>query len=227
MLRDPESLAAKALGALGVDAAGVERELARLDPAGTSDELPERAGARRISIELVGDRLAVFLADDALRDRFTAALEGVPPVVEYGAPAAATFPALWQEFTRHVGDVIARLETEAAGRWRPPELDREWDVAAYTVVQAPGGMQGRLEVGEEYERSEVGAKLAKWLTDHQPDDSVPATYLALLVHKGEGRSWTYELSFGERPEWPRTQRQYLVAHAILDLSGEARGQRGA
>ena len=227
ILGDDESLGAKALAALGVTAEALEAELARLSPADTSDELPEDAGARHIRVEILDDGVAVVLEDDALRDRMATALGDGSKVVRVDHAAAASFPGLWQDLSRHLAEVAGRLDRQAAESWRPPEWNREWDVAAYAVIQGPGGMRSLLEVGEGVERNQVRKALARWLTDHQPtkDDSV--TYMAILVRTGAGGKWTFELAFGDRPDWPRTQPQYLTAHSILDLTGESRRRRRA
>ena len=225
ILGDPESLGAKALAALGVTADALEAELAGLSPADTSDELPEEAGARRIRVELLDDSVAVVLEDDALRDRLATALGDDKKVLRSDHDAASSFPALWQDLTRHLANVAARLDSKAAESWRPPEWDRDWDVAAYAVIQGPGGMRSFLEVAEGVQRNQVRKALAKWLTDHQSMSEDNATYMAILVRTSGGGKWTFELAFGDRPDWPRTQPQYLTAHAILDLTAESRRQR--
>ena len=186
ILRDGESLAAKALAAVGVTADALEAELARLDPADTSDELPEDAGARRIRVEVLDDAVAIVLEDDALRDRLANALEGKSNVLRADHAAAASFPRLWQDLTRHLADVAGRLDTQAAESWRPPEWDREWNVAAYAVVHGPAGMTSVLEVAEGVERDGLRAALAEWLTAHQPAQKSSVSYMAILVRTIDG-----------------------------------------
>jgi ATP-dependent Clp protease ATP-binding subunit ClpA len=226
ILGDRESLGAKALAAVGVTAEVLEAELARLTPADTSDELPEEAGARRIRIEIVDDGVAVVLEDAAQRDRLATALGDGSMVLRADHAAAASFPGLWQALTTHLDDVAGRLDRQAAERWRPPEWDREWDVAAYAVIQDPGETRSLLEVAEGVEHNQLRQALGGWLTTHQPAKHDPATYLVILVRTGSDK-WTYELFFGDRPDWPRTQIQYLVAHAILDLTAESSRRPGA
>jgi hypothetical protein len=228
ILQDHESLGAKALEALGVTADALDAELARLSPADTTDELPEEAGARRIRVEILDNAVAVFLEDDALRERLANTLEGDPKVLRADQDAAvASFPGLWRDLTRHLADIAALLDREAAEGWRPPEWEQEWDVAAYAVVQGPGGMRSLLEVAEGLKRNKVRAALAKWLTDHQPTGEGSVTYMAILVRASGLGKWIYEVSFGDRSDWPRTQAQYLIAHAIFDLTAEPGGRRRA
>ena len=228
LVRDPESLATRALGALGVTPTVLEDALAGLDPAGSTDELPEEAGARRLRVEVRHDGVAVVLEDESLRDRLTAAAGGAPVTVRSGGPAGASFPALWLDVTRHLAGVVAGLEQEAAARWRPPEWQLPWDVAAFAAVFGPGGMSTPLAVAEGVDGDATRAALGRWLTDHQHRPMGRFTYLAVLVNRAEGGDdLRYDVHFGNRPEWPRTEAQYLLAHAILDLTGEAEGRRDA
>ena len=157
----------------------------------------------------------------------TTALAGRVKFLRVDHPAAASFPGLWQDLTRHLADVAGRLDTQVAERWRPPEWDREWDVAAYAVIQGPGGMRSLLEVGAGVQRDQVRKSLANWLTDHQPTGDNSVTYMAILVRTSGGGKWTFDLALGDRPDWPRTQPQYFTAHAILDLTAESRRRRRA
>ena len=135
--------------------------------------------------------------------------------------------ACWQDLTRHLADVAGRLDAQAAERWRPPEWDREWNVAAYAVVHGLGGMRSVLDVAEGVERDELRAALAKWLTDHQAAQEGSVSYMVILVRTTGGAKLSFELSFGNRSDWPATQPQYLVAHAILDLTAESSRRRRA
>ena len=175
---------------------------------------------------MVDGGVAVVLADERLRDRLAGLLKGQANVVRADDPAAASFPTLWRHVVHHLNDVARRLEREAAERWRPPEWDRPWDVAAYAVMRGPEGMTSRMEVADGAVRHEVRAGLSAWLNDHQPANEGSFTYLAILVRTGEGGAWSYELSLAQRPETPTTQPQYLVAHALLDLTGDAGGRGG-
>jgi ATP-dependent Clp protease ATP-binding subunit ClpC len=226
IVRDNQSAGAKALAALGVTADALDAALAALDPAETSDQTPEEAGARRLLIDVRDDSVAVVLADDALRERLAGALAGEPKVVRPDDAAARSFPALWRDLTRHLADVLAALE-ENAQSWRPPEWDRDWDVAAYAVVQGPGGMQSFLEVAEGVPPAPVRATLGRWLMANQPEYGGGAGYLAILVREAEGSQWSYDLSFGDRPQGAQTRREYLVAYAIFDLTPQPSRRREA
>jgi ATP-dependent Clp protease ATP-binding subunit ClpA len=227
ILEDDQSLGAKALTALGVTAEALEGQLARLSPADTSDELPEEAGARHIRIEVLDNGVAVVLEDDALRNRLATALADDSKVLRVDHAGGASFPGLWQDVTRHLADVARLLEMQASQSWRPPEWDQEWDVAAYAVIQGAGGIRSLLEVAEGVERDQVRKALGRWLTDHQPTEEDAATYMVIRVRTSGGGKWTFELAFGDRPNWPRTQPQHLTAHAVLDLTAASRRPRRA
>ncbi len=220
-------MGAKALTALGVTTEALEAQLARLSPADTSDELPEEAGARHIRIEVLDDGVAVVLEDDALRSRLATALADDSTVLRVDHAGGASFPGLWLDVTRHLADVARLLEMQASQRWRPWEWDQQWDVAAYAVIQGPGGMRSLQDVAEGVERDQVRKALGRWLTDHQPTKEDSATYMVILVRTSGGGKWTFELAFGDRPNWPRAQPQYFTAHAILDLTAESRKPRRA
>ena len=55
-LADPDTAAARALAALGVDLDQAREALRRADVTGTSDEQPEEAGRRQMVIRVTGDR---------------------------------------------------------------------------------------------------------------------------------------------------------------------------
>jgi ATP-dependent Clp protease ATP-binding subunit ClpC len=91
-LADPNTAAARALAALGVDLDRAREALRTADVTGSSDELPEEAGRRQMIITVTGDRLTLEASDveiiqlgrqavDALR-----AGTGTPP--QPGEPAA-------------------------------------------------------------------------------------------------------------------------------------------
>ena len=216
---DLNSLGAKALAALGVTPESLQAQLVGLERAGTSDELPEEAGARKLRVEVLEDGVAVVLEDDGVRARLTKALGRDPLVLRSGEPAAAPFPQLWAQLNRSLTNIAARLERDAASRWRPPEFDQRWEVAAYAVVQRPGGATSYLNVAEGLNRDDIRAALAAWLTANQPRNVAGVTYIALLVNRDDAGGYTYRLSRGAMADWPRTQLQYLVAHALVDLTG--------
>jgi ATP-dependent Clp protease ATP-binding subunit ClpC len=73
-LSDTTSAAAKALTALGVDLTQAKDALYNVDIEGTSDELPEEAGRRQLSIQVTPETVTVLATDPALVRRANAAL---------------------------------------------------------------------------------------------------------------------------------------------------------
>ncbi|HSH58943.1 MAG TPA: Clp protease N-terminal domain-containing protein [Acidimicrobiales bacterium] len=105
-----DSMAAKALAALGVTPEAVEQQLGDLDPAGTSDETPEQAGARRISLRLEGQRLTVEIDDPDLAASLERAMAGRKAGIIRGTdPEAEAFPALWSAVSFTVDDLTRRM----------------------------------------------------------------------------------------------------------------------
>jgi ATP-dependent Clp protease ATP-binding subunit ClpC len=73
-LSDTTSAAAKALTALGVDLTQAKDALYNVDIEGTSDELPEEAGRRQLSIQVTKETVTLIATDPALVRRANAAL---------------------------------------------------------------------------------------------------------------------------------------------------------
>ena len=80
------------------------------------------------------------------------------------------------------------------------------------LVARPGHAQG-------VDRDKVRAGIGAWLMAHQPQHAPTVTYLAVLVDGDDQAGFTYRLSHGVIAEFPRTDLQFLVARAILDLTG--------
>jgi hypothetical protein len=229
LLGEPDSLAAKALAELGVTKDAVEAKLTALDAPGTSDELPEEAGARRTSLQVLGDKVAVLIDDAAIRERLKAGLQRYHNqfVLAGTDPAARSFPKLWESVNEALADVLARIERSgpAVGPdWRPPEWKQGWEVAAYAVVSTPAGILSHLEVAEGVDREAVRAGLAAWLTANQklaePGD---ATYLSVVVDRADepgGWGVVRQCATGMHGERKRVPSSLLVAYAIVELTGE-------
>ena len=63
------------------------------------------------------------------------------------------------------------------------------------------------------------------LTEHPPTRKGSVSYMAILVRTSASGKWMYDVAFGDRSGWPRTQPQFLIARAILDLTAESRRRR--
>ncbi len=175
LLHDQASLAAKALLDLGVTREAVEAKLAELEPAGTSDETPEQAGARRINLRVEGQSLTLEVDDPDLAAALAQAMAGRTVRVVRGTDPeaeAAGFPNLWVAVSRTVDELTRRLTTMAGVRptvanpaayWRPPEIGPGPHAARYWMVNMATGPAGYLEVGPGGDREAVRAWLADWL----------------------------------------------------------------
>jgi ATP-dependent Clp protease ATP-binding subunit ClpA len=101
-LADPDTAAARALSALGVDLDQAREVLRSADVTGTSDELPEEAGRRRMLIQVSGERLSIEAADPAIIEAGQAALRALgdqaspPGTIRGDLPASASLSTVWQ-----------------------------------------------------------------------------------------------------------------------------------
>jgi ATP-dependent Clp protease ATP-binding subunit ClpA len=76
-LADPDSAAARTLAGLGVDLDQARELLRSADVTGTSDEPPEEAGRRQMSIQVTGETLTIVVVDPVLVAAGEAALKAV------------------------------------------------------------------------------------------------------------------------------------------------------
>jgi ATP-dependent Clp protease ATP-binding subunit ClpA len=101
-LADPDTAAARALAALGVDLDQAREALRAADVTGTSDEPPEEAGRRQMVIRVTGQGVTVEAADPVIVEAGQAALRALgnqaspPGTIRGDVPAAATLSTLWQ-----------------------------------------------------------------------------------------------------------------------------------
>jgi len=101
-LADPDTAAARALSALGVDLDQAREALRSADITGTSDELPEEAGRRQMVIRVSGERLTVEAADPVIIQAGQAALRALgdqaspPATIRGDLPASASLSTVWQ-----------------------------------------------------------------------------------------------------------------------------------
>ena len=101
-LADPDTAAARALSALGVDLDQAREALRSADITGTSDELPEEAGRRQMVIQVSGERLTIEAADPVIIQAGQAALRALgdqaspPATIRGDLPASASLSTVWQ-----------------------------------------------------------------------------------------------------------------------------------
>ena len=121
-LADPDSAAARTLAGLGVDLEQARELLRTADVTGTSDEAPEEAGRRQMSIQVTGETLTIVIVDPVLVAAGEAALKAVnapaetdgegetaeagtgtsatTTVIRGDHPAAASLAGVWLELRK-------------------------------------------------------------------------------------------------------------------------------
>ena len=165
LLGAEQSLAAKVLTSLGVTREEVERKLEELDAAGTTDESPDDAGARRMSLRIEADRLVLEVDDPekaaAFRQAVAAGGVEVRTIKGTDPEAKMLFPDLYGAFERTVDQLARRLALTTK-----PFVPSAWDpgvhAAAYNMVTADGPT-GRLDVAPGVNVVNVRAYLRGWL----------------------------------------------------------------
>jgi ATP-dependent Clp protease ATP-binding subunit ClpC len=113
MLQAENSMAAKVLRELGVDAEAVAAKIDELDPETTTDANPEETAARRMELRLVGEEVHLILRDPGtvtLAKKVTELSDG--PIRGAG-PVAGLFVPLWRSVNQLLGQFQHVLEPEA------------------------------------------------------------------------------------------------------------------
>ena len=101
-LADPDTAAARALAALGVDLDQAKEALRSVDVTGTSDEPPEEAGRRQMVIRVTDERLTIEATDPVIIEAGRAALHALgdqaspPGTIRGDLPACASLSTVWQ-----------------------------------------------------------------------------------------------------------------------------------
>ena len=122
-LADPDTAAARALTALGVDLDQAKEALRSADVTGTSDELPEEAGRRQMLIQVTGERLTVEAADPVIIEAGQAALKTLgdqaspPGTIRGDLPASASLSTVWQA----LHDSLQAIQRHAAAPAEAPD----------------------------------------------------------------------------------------------------------
>jgi ATP-dependent Clp protease ATP-binding subunit ClpA len=117
MFDQPDSVAAKALAALGVDRRAVEQQISQIDVAGTGDDMPQVAGGRRVEVRVVEGRVVVEIDDGDLADLIARGIGDQATSLRGDDPAAASFAAIWSALRAAGADLVRRQSL-------PPIIDR-------------------------------------------------------------------------------------------------------
>ena len=117
-LADPDSAAARALVALGVDLHQARDALRRADVTGTSDEQPEEAGRRQMLIRSADHHLTIEVTDDLLLGLARDALRALGDQAESGTirgdlPVSVSLGSVWQALRDSLEDIRSRAAAAA------------------------------------------------------------------------------------------------------------------
>jgi ATP-dependent Clp protease ATP-binding subunit ClpA len=220
LLAQEDSLAAKALAALGVTREAVEQQLSELDPVGTSDETPEEAGSRRISLRLEGQLITLEVDDPDLAASIEKAISGRKVRITRGIdPEGEEFSARWSTSIR------TRRRPAGAER-RPPGWHPGGHAGVYWMVSTPGGMSRQLQCWEGTDRSSLRAWLRAWLTANGPNlvasEREPPACCSLWAYVDAAGDSFSMASFGFGPEGPPgcepVSLDVLIERAVADLA---------
>jgi ATP-dependent Clp protease ATP-binding subunit ClpA len=133
-LADPDTAAARALAALGVDLDQARDVLRSADVTGTSDEQPEEAGRRQMVIRVADDKLTIEAADPLIIEAGWAAVRALGDdadpagTIRGDLPVSASLSSVWQALRDSLGIIQRRaaLPTETP----PDQPDRPGSEAA-------------------------------------------------------------------------------------------------
>ena len=128
-LADPDTAAARALAALGVDLDQARQTLRSTDITGTSDEPPEEAGRRQMVIQVTGERLTIEATDPVITEAGRAALQALgdqaspPGTIRGDLPACASLSAAWQALHDSLQSIQRRATLPADSPGTPDNPD--------------------------------------------------------------------------------------------------------
>ncbi|MGH9225727.1 MAG: Clp protease N-terminal domain-containing protein, partial [Acidimicrobiales bacterium] len=234
LFEDDQSVAAKALAALGVTREEVEVKLAELGTEGTSDEPPEQWGARNTSLEAEGDLVTVRIGDADLAARVRDMFQSLHVDLLRG-PQLPGADTIWMAVRPAVEESVRRLEqsSAAAEQWEPLAWSKA-GIATYSVLSKPTGPTSKLWTAEGVNPQAVRTFLADVLAERAPGrrDEDRVAYLSIAVSRvGDVvpdaedpdalivSHWSCGPG-GPRLDWPRVPLADLVAAALADLNQE-------
>jgi len=129
-LGDPDTAAARALAALGVDLDQAREALRNADVTGTSDEQPEEAGRRQMLIRVTDEQLTIEATDPVIVDLGRAALHALgekanpPGTIRGDLPVSASLANVWQALHDSLGAIQRRATLPAKSPDSPGHPDK-------------------------------------------------------------------------------------------------------
>jgi len=130
-LGDPDTAAARALAALGVDLDQAKEALRTADVTGTSDEQPEEAGRRQMLIRVTDNQLTIEATDPVIVGLGRAALaalgEKASPAgtLRGDLPESASLANVWQALHDSLGVIQRRATLPAESEGHPDQPGTE------------------------------------------------------------------------------------------------------
>jgi ATP-dependent Clp protease ATP-binding subunit ClpA len=152
-LADTNSAASWALAQLGVDVDELREKLRVAQVAGTSDEKPEQAGRRQMSIQVTDEILTLVLTDPVIVEAGKEALR----VANAGAAKAAARAAALRAARETAPSETVEAEAEAIEAQAEAERSARETAATATVIRGDHPAAGNL--------AQVWTELHKTLTD--------------------------------------------------------------
>jgi ATP-dependent Clp protease ATP-binding subunit ClpA len=116
-ISDDSSAAAKALAGMGLDLSVARQALRTVDITGTSDELPEDAGRRRIKLHITDGQLVLETDDPTLLADATAAVAalGEEGGISGDRDVASSLADVWQALHGALQEIAVRARTPGGG----------------------------------------------------------------------------------------------------------------
>jgi ATP-dependent Clp protease ATP-binding subunit ClpA len=133
-LADPDTAAARALVALGIDLDQAREALRNADVTGTSDEQPEEAGRRQMLIKVTHKQVTIEATDPAIVDLGRAAVAALgdsadqPGIIRGDLPVSASLSTVWQALHDSLKTIQLRGLPDTPGS--PDKPDRPGTEAA-------------------------------------------------------------------------------------------------
>jgi len=226
LLGEEQSLAAKVLTSLGVTREAVEAKLEELDAAGTSDEAPEEAGARRMSLRIEPERLVLEVDDPEQAAKLLHSVAGAPQertIKGTDPEAKAAFPDLYAALD-HAVDHLARRLSVTTKPFVPLAWDPGIHAALYNVTTtATGEMTCRLDVSPGVDTPAMREWLRDWLEGKRPTlaDLAPAggvcSMLLTVDRAGDGYRM-FSFGLGDTGGADLVPVEELVDAALADVA---------
>jgi ATP-dependent Clp protease ATP-binding subunit ClpA len=139
-LADPDTAAARALTALGIDLDRAKEALRTADVVGTSDEQPEEAGRRQMVIQVADERITIEAADPVIVEAARATLQALgdkadpPGTIRGDLAECASLSTVWQALQNSLRVIQRRAtlpaESSGDGQDKPdaPGTEAAWRV---------------------------------------------------------------------------------------------------